>query len=75
MFYSWFVSFQQLFQKLGYTKLLLQIGRGNYEPEAFIKPGFRLEFFRYKDSIAQDIKDAELVISHAGKFKIVTQRQ
>ncbi|XP_072023788.1 UDP-N-acetylglucosamine transferase subunit ALG13-like [Amphiura filiformis] len=54
------------FQKLGYTRLLLQIGRGTFEPEAFIKPGFKLEFFRYKDSIAQDIKDADLVISHAG---------
>ena len=61
-----FFSMQQ-FESLGYTRLLLQIGRGTFEPETFITPRFRLEFFRYKDSIAQDIRDAALVISHAGE--------
>ena len=65
-----FFSVQQ-FETLGYTRLLLQIGRGTFEPEAFINPRFRLEFFRYKDSIAEDIRGAALVISHAGVFVCV----
>ncbi|XP_043943829.1 UDP-N-acetylglucosamine transferase subunit ALG13 homolog isoform X1 [Protopterus annectens] len=58
-------SFQVL-QNIGYNKLILQIGRGVVEPEPFEKPEFTLEVFRYKESIAEDVKNASLVISHAG---------
>ncbi|XP_066271056.1 UDP-N-acetylglucosamine transferase subunit ALG13-like [Branchiostoma lanceolatum] len=59
-------SFCKLLEDLGYARLLLQIGRGQYEPEGFVKPGFRLEYYRFKDTIAEDIQGASLVISHAG---------
>lgn len=53
-------------ERLGYTKLIVQIGRGAFEPEAFRKKGFALEFYRYKDSLNQDMNEASLIISHAG---------
>ena len=56
----------QLCQKLGYNRLLLQIGRGVFEPEEFRTNNFMLEYYRYKDSIAEDVENASLVISHAG---------
>ncbi|XP_022084596.1 UDP-N-acetylglucosamine transferase subunit ALG13 homolog [Acanthaster planci] len=68
------VSSQQLcqqFEALGYSKVLLQIGRGVYEPEPISKRGFRLEYYRYKDSIAEDIRKASLIISHAGAGSVL----
>ena len=53
-------------QRLGYTKLVVQIGRGLFEPESFKKKGFALEYYRYKDSLTNDMSQASLIISHAG---------
>lgn len=53
-------------ERLGYTKLLLQIGRGKFQPESFKKKGFAVEFYRYKDSLKDDMNRASLIISHAG---------
>ncbi|XP_071482381.1 UDP-N-acetylglucosamine transferase subunit ALG13-like [Diadema antillarum] len=53
-------------KKLGYTRLCVQYGRGQFEPKSFDQPDFTLEAFRYKDSIAADIRGADLIISHAG---------
>ncbi|XP_026213636.1 UDP-N-acetylglucosamine transferase subunit ALG13 homolog [Anabas testudineus] len=50
----------------GYERLVLQVGRGSLLPVADSCPHIRLEAFRFKDSIAEDIKRADLVISHAG---------
>ncbi|XP_071788510.1 UDP-N-acetylglucosamine transferase subunit ALG13-like [Asterias amurensis] len=68
------VSSRQLckqFKSLGYTKVLLQIGRGTFEPEPILQPGFTLEYYRYKDTIADDIQNASLVISHAGAGNVL----
>lgn len=51
---------------LGYNRLLLQIGRGTVEPKSYSTASFTLDVFRYKDSVAEDIQNADLVISHAG---------
>ncbi|NP_001084877.1 ALG13, UDP-N-acetylglucosaminyltransferase subunit-like L homeolog [Xenopus laevis] len=51
---------------LGYNRLVLQIGRGTIEPAPSCTSDFLLEFFRYKESLEEDIKSADLVISHAG---------
>ncbi|GCC22198.1 hypothetical protein chiPu_0000583 [Chiloscyllium punctatum] len=56
----------QILQDLGYRKLILQIGRGSVEPKPIVGTNFTLEVYRFKDSIADDIKNATLVISHAG---------
>lgn len=50
----------------GYERLVLQVGRGSAVPEADSCPQVELEVFRFKDSIAEDMRQADLVISHAG---------
>ncbi|KAL9985934.1 hypothetical protein ACROYT_G008390 [Oculina patagonica] len=64
-----------LFEKLGYRCIVLQIGRGVYEPEIIDKEGFSLQCYRYKDSIAEDIHRASLVISHAGAGSVLETLQ
>lgn len=55
-----------ILKDLGYNRLLLQIGRGTVEPKSYSTASFTLDVFRYKDSVAEDIQNADLVISHAG---------
>uniref|UniRef100_A0A1A7X791 UDP-N-acetylglucosamine transferase subunit ALG13 n=1 Tax=Iconisemion striatum TaxID=60296 RepID=A0A1A7X791_9TELE len=50
----------------GYERLVLQVGRGSVLPAADSCSHVRLEAFRFKDSIAEDMTQADLVISHAG---------
>ena len=56
----------QVLKSQGYSKLLLQIGRGSFEPDKQNSEGVHIEYYRYKDSIHNDIEEADLVISHAG---------
>jgi beta-1,4-N-acetylglucosaminyltransferase len=56
----------KVLERLGYTKLVVHIGRGMFEPESFKKKGFALEFYRYKESLKDDMSRASLIISHAG---------
>ena len=45
----------------------MQIGRGQFEPVNTAHDSkMKLDYFRYKGSIAEDIQHADLVISHAG---------
>jgi len=55
----------------GYTKLTLQKGRGKFSPPKQQQRKLDIECFDYKDTIACDIKDASLVISHAGAGSIL----
>uniref|UniRef100_A0A1A8N2Q8 UDP-N-acetylglucosamine transferase subunit ALG13 n=1 Tax=Nothobranchius pienaari TaxID=704102 RepID=A0A1A8N2Q8_9TELE len=50
----------------GYERLVLQVGRGSVLPAADSCSHVRLEAFRFKDSIAEDMRQADLVVSHAG---------
>ena len=62
----------QLFQKLkkfGYSKVILQTGRGEFVPDVSVCeqiPGLVVEYFQFKSSIKENIESADLVISHAG---------
>ncbi|XP_008325117.1 UDP-N-acetylglucosamine transferase subunit ALG13 homolog [Cynoglossus semilaevis] len=56
----------QAIKARGYERLVLQVGRGSVLPAADSCPHITLEAFRFKDSIAEDVKQADLVISHAG---------
>ncbi|XP_014257357.1 UDP-N-acetylglucosamine transferase subunit ALG13 homolog isoform X2 [Cimex lectularius] len=50
----------------GCKKLKLQIGHGVFTPEDSMMEGVQISFYRFKDSIQQDLAEADLVISHAG---------
>ncbi|XP_056625318.1 UDP-N-acetylglucosamine transferase subunit ALG13 homolog [Triplophysa dalaica] len=50
----------------GYTDMVLQVGRGSVVPDPEICSGLTLQVFRFKDSISEDIRQADLIISHAG---------
>uniref|UniRef100_A0A8C5WFY2 UDP-N-acetylglucosamine transferase subunit ALG13 n=1 Tax=Leptobrachium leishanense TaxID=445787 RepID=A0A8C5WFY2_9ANUR len=56
-----------ILQDLGYDKLVLQIGRGTTTLKPYSTTSeFTVDVFRYKPSLAEDLKKADLVISHAG---------
>ncbi|KAM8954456.1 UDP-N-acetylglucosamine transferase subunit ALG13-like [Pelodytes ibericus] len=55
-----------ILQDLGYDRMLLQIGSGKIEPKPYSTTKFTVEVFKYKESLAEDLKNADLVISHAG---------
>ena len=50
----------------GYTKLLIQTGRGTYSVDNVLETDIIVETYDYKKSIRGDIEDAALVVSHAG---------
>ncbi|XP_049983152.1 UDP-N-acetylglucosamine transferase subunit ALG13 isoform X5 [Alexandromys fortis] len=56
----------EILKSLGYNQLVLQIGRGTVVPEPFRTESFTLDVYRYKDSLKEDLQQADLVISHAG---------
>lgn len=51
-------------KKLGYNNVTLQIGNGLYEPEE--SDIIKMNIYRLKPSIKEDIEKADLIISHAG---------
>uniref|UniRef100_A0A8C8VF44 UDP-N-acetylglucosamine transferase subunit ALG13 n=1 Tax=Pelusios castaneus TaxID=367368 RepID=A0A8C8VF44_9SAUR len=55
----------QALRSLGYSRLVLQVGSGA-APEPLRTAAFTLEVFRFKESLAEDLQRADLVISHAG---------
>lgn len=56
-----------MLKELGYSRLLVQKGRGQVDPK---QPenieGFRVEHYQYKESLHDDMQEADLIISHAG---------
>ncbi|KAJ8760390.1 hypothetical protein K2173_015057 [Erythroxylum novogranatense] len=67
---TWEVK-KELFRK-GYTHLLIQIGRGSYIPtKSGTEDGsVSVEYFTFSSSIADHLRSASLVISHAGSGSI-----
>lgn len=62
----------EILSHLGFSEVILQIGRGEFEPTIFdISPETPLvTYYRLKESIAEDIAQADLIISHAGAGSI-----
>ena len=54
----------------GYTRLVLQVGRGA-EPQVPASPPLAVEWYRFKPSLDADMRDAALIISHAGAGSIL----
>ncbi|KAM6061239.1 UDP-N-acetylglucosamine transferase subunit ALG13-like [Chlamydotis macqueenii] len=50
----------------GYEKLVLQVGRGAVLPELPSTLPMAVDVFRFKDSLDEELRRADLVISHAG---------
>lgn len=53
-----------------FTRMVLQVGRSYYNPNDIERLGknfnLSMEIFDYRDSIAANIREADIVISHAG---------
>uniref|UniRef100_A0A0D9W3B7 Glycosyl transferase family 28 C-terminal domain-containing protein n=1 Tax=Leersia perrieri TaxID=77586 RepID=A0A0D9W3B7_9ORYZ len=61
---------EALLQK-GYTHLLIQMGRGTYVPSKVTgNSTLQVDYFTFSPSIADYIREASLVISHAGSGSI-----
>merc|ERR1719329_2102403 len=58
-------------RKLGYTQLVVQYGRGGYEPTLSGGEGLDLEAYRFKASLDDDVARASLMVSHAGAGSIL----
>ncbi|KAJ6657427.1 hypothetical protein lerEdw1_002486 [Lerista edwardsae] len=56
----------RVLQDLGYSKIVLQVGRGTICPDPVATTTFTLEVFRFKNSLSEDIQRADFIISHAG---------
>ena len=59
------------FNDNGFTQLTLQKGRGNFELESTSYKNLKIECFQYKDTIMDDLREASLVLSHAGAGSIL----
>lgn len=55
-------------RRMGCRKLMLQVGRGKHPAlaKSMCGPDIEVRFYDLKSSIAEDIRQADLVISHAG---------
>lgn len=61
----------ELLVEKGYTRLILQKGRGTFKMTDIKQDKLLIECYDYKDSIAQDLQNASLVVSHAGAGSIL----
>lgn len=61
----------QVLQSRGCEKLVLQVGRGALTAARRGSPAPAVEAFRFKDSLAEELQAADLVISHAGRAPFV----
>ncbi|CAH0719846.1 unnamed protein product, partial [Brenthis ino] len=53
-------------KKIGCKEITLQIGNSDVNPGDYEKEGVKMHLYRFKDSIKQDMCNADLIISHAG---------
>uniref|UniRef100_A0A4X2LPQ8 UDP-N-acetylglucosamine transferase subunit ALG13 n=1 Tax=Vombatus ursinus TaxID=29139 RepID=A0A4X2LPQ8_VOMUR len=56
----------QVLRRLGYRRLVPQIGGGRVVPDSFDSTSFSLIVYRYKCASRKTIRDSNLIISHAG---------
>lgn len=53
-------------KNIGCKEVMFQIGNSDVEPAKYEIEGVKLILYRFKESIQEDIRNADLVISHAG---------
>lgn len=61
-------SMYEMFARAGFSRLVIQKGRGQYEPlqRTSAPNSLAIDVYRFKPSITADIACADLVIGHAG---------
>ena len=51
----------------GYTNIKMQTGKGKHDPQVIKNyKGVTSEVYKYKPSLMDDVRSADLIISHAG---------
>ncbi|KAI7837467.1 hypothetical protein COHA_008725 [Chlorella ohadii] len=72
-------AFADVLVAKGYTRLVMQIGRAEYRPRRLLPPnrrtgrlhnGLAVEYFEFAPSLAEHLRSAALVVSHAGSGSI-----
>jgi len=63
---------RQLLADLGYSSLVIQLGRGTFKPEESDGDGggLKVRYFDFTSNLSDDIAASSLVISHAGSGSI-----
>ncbi|KAG6525987.1 UDP-N-acetylglucosamine transferase subunit ALG13 homolog [Zingiber officinale] len=63
---------KEALSKRGYTDLMIQMGRGSYAPSKVSEEDgpLTVDYFAFSPSIADYLKSASLIISHAGSGSI-----
>jgi beta-1,4-N-acetylglucosaminyltransferase len=68
-------AFVEALRQIHCCHLVLQIGRGKYEPRHLAQDcasrGVTYDCFRFKPTLDEDMKSADLVISHCGAGSII----
>lgn len=59
-------SILKALKNIGCKEITIQIGNSAIKPRIFEYDGVKYNLYRFKDSIHGDMKDADLIISHAG---------
>ena len=58
--------------KFGYSKLIIQYGKGTYVPRSNNdNKEFEVKSYKFKDTLQSDYKESSLIISHAGAGSIL----
>jgi len=68
-------DFVELIFSLRVKQLVMQIGRGKFEPRFLTKAcadvGISLEVFRFKSNLDYEVREADLILSHCGAGSIL----
>lgn len=69
-------SFINIIKQCNCTKLIIQIGRGQYIPvihlpTLYIDNNIEFEYYKFKSTLYDDMNQADLIISHCGAGTIL----
>ncbi|CEM24395.1 unnamed protein product [Vitrella brassicaformis CCMP3155] len=65
------ITFLDKLAALGFSRFIMQIGKGEREPRVASHAGVSVEWFRFKPTLDDEIRAADLIISHAGAGSIL----
>jgi len=59
-------AFIEAIKQKGYDRMVVQYGNGPTPPPYLPTDSFTVEYYKFKPTLADDVREAALVISHAG---------